>query len=329
MANLLQRTVLQISQAAADNIGFTRPATLSDTVNLNDRRFLQAAQWAMRDIATAAPHSLVREYSFYTRSSVEAYPLPGDFGGFVNNTSWNRTQQNPNELVGGALWQQNKSGIADTAYLQRYRMKGYNDQLGRFFIDPLPTSVEKEVFDYQSNGMFLEADPGTAKDRQIYVEQANSGSQVLVSHSSTSLSIPSVFLVTNNRGSGGRNMEGRVFTWSSGTTSSNGRHKVWLQGTDGRDFDASGSLDYRAVVNYLTTGVLLETAIPLVDSDIVELGMIYRLKRMVGQPYVAEQIAFQDAMEVFIGKKKGASIISLSGRRTGLSANTQEGNFGL
>lgn len=78
----------------------------------------------------------------------QSYSLPSDFGYFINTTFWDRARRW--QLLGPlnpAEWQVIKSGISPTGPRRRFRVMG-----NLFYIDPVPTSVDVEVYEYYSTG---------------------------------------------------------------------------------------------------------------------------------------------------------------------------------
>lgn len=89
------------------------------------------------------------------------YPLPADFGSFIDETMWDRSRYwqmrgplNPQQ------WQMYKSSVIGRATIQRrWRIKqpvGGTQGTTYFFIDPTPTDDDSPlVFEYQSNAPIL------------------------------------------------------------------------------------------------------------------------------------------------------------------------------
>jgi hypothetical protein len=75
------------------------------------------------------------------------YPLPDDFGWCMTQTFWDRAFRW--QLLGpldAQEWQVLKSGISPTGPRRRFRIMG-----NYFYIDPVPSEVDQEVFEYYSN----------------------------------------------------------------------------------------------------------------------------------------------------------------------------------
>lgn len=77
----------------------------------------------------------------------QSYSFPSDFGYFIQQTMWDRAFRW--QLLGpleAQEWQVLKSGISPTGPRRRFRIMG-----NQFYIDPVPSSVTTEVFEYYSN----------------------------------------------------------------------------------------------------------------------------------------------------------------------------------
>lgn len=77
----------------------------------------------------------------------QSYALPTDFGYFITQTFWDRAFRW--QLLGpmsAQEWQVLKSGISPTGPRRRFRVMG-----NLFYIDPVPTQVNQEVYEYYSN----------------------------------------------------------------------------------------------------------------------------------------------------------------------------------
>lgn len=88
----------------------------------------------------------------------QAYPLPSDFGYFMTQTFWDRAFRW--QLLGpldAQEWQVLKSGISPTGPRRRFRIMG-----NYFYIDPVPSEVDTEVFEYYSNA-WCQSSTGTAQ----------------------------------------------------------------------------------------------------------------------------------------------------------------------
>lgn len=146
-------TLLETAETVADEIGLSRPTKLIGAVDDGGRRFLGAAKTA--GIALMRAHDwpvLMNQHTFATVASTESYALPSDFDRLVNNTQWNRSE---NEINRGNIspqeWAWRKgavtvSSVHDTVFHIRA------DQGARkIFLDPIPSAADTVAFAYLSN----------------------------------------------------------------------------------------------------------------------------------------------------------------------------------
>lgn len=78
----------------------------------------------------------------------QSYSLPADFNYFINQTFWDRSYRWQNlGPLDAQEWQVLKSGISPTGPRRRFRIMG-----NLFYIDPVPSSITSQVYEYQSNG---------------------------------------------------------------------------------------------------------------------------------------------------------------------------------
>jgi hypothetical protein len=120
---------------------------------------------------------LEKNFEFATEVNREAYPLPADWAGPIDQTEWDRT--NHWSLIGQATpqqWQTLKSGIVALGPRLRYRY--INDTIELF---PVPAEINGLFtpydlsFEYYASGWVIDASTGLAKneatsdaDRAVY-----------------------------------------------------------------------------------------------------------------------------------------------------------------
>lgn len=235
-------SLLEICQNVADDVGVERPATIIGNPDRTAKRLLAAANRECQVLAKQDWSVLQREHEYQTIASQGAYDLPADFESLLSDTSWDRTNY---WLMRGSLtakeWQWRKSAIiATTAFRKQFRIKRGASNKRQYFIDPVPTDVTDQVFEYKSNGW----------------AQSSTG-------------------VIQNR---------------------------WLADTD----------------------------TPLLDEDLVEMGVLWRYLKRIGQSYIEEfnesslivrQMLAQDRAAPTLIPKTNAFVIG--------AVNVPDGNYGL
>lgn len=109
---------------------------------------------------------LIREHTFVT-TSAEDYALPDDFSHMIDQTGWNRTDQNPLDgPLSPQLWQRSKADEV-TPVLLAFRLRGDSS----FSVFPSPPPVGEDIyFEYVSRGWVIDGTDGVTRQDHI---QAN------------------------------------------------------------------------------------------------------------------------------------------------------------
>ena len=145
-------TLLTLSQNVADFTGFERPTTVIDNTDPIARQLLALAKREGTQLmrATAWP-ILLKEHTFSTSSGTAAYALPADFDRLVNETVYNRSD---NDIFSGPLtpaeYQLQNYGTASSGTTEKFRLKAASNAL-KFEIDPTPSSTQTIGFEYVSS----------------------------------------------------------------------------------------------------------------------------------------------------------------------------------
>lgn len=143
-------TLLAIVQAAADELGIHRPASVVDSPDQTAIQMLALANREGKRLAKRNWTVLQTEHTFSTVDGTAAYALPSDFERFLFETEWNRTD---GRRIAGPIpaseWQALKSGLVNPGITNRFRVKGNSST--SFFLDPTPSAAESLVFEYASN----------------------------------------------------------------------------------------------------------------------------------------------------------------------------------
>jgi len=145
-------TLLTICQNVADFTGFERPTTVIDNTDPIARQLLALAKREGTQLmrATAWP-ILLKEHTFSTSSGTAAYALPADFDRLVNETVYNRSD---NDIFSGPLtpaeYQLQNYGTASSGTTEKFRLKAASNAL-KFEIDPTPSSTQTIGFEYVSS----------------------------------------------------------------------------------------------------------------------------------------------------------------------------------
>ena len=156
-------TLLSICQNASDYVGFERPNSIIGSSDATAPPLLVCAPRTGQNLVSRGAWTILqKEHTFNTASGTASYALPADFESVINDTEYNRADQ---EQMRGPLnaqqWQFVKSGIVAAGTQQRFRFKA-DSNVRKLFIDPTPTSIEACVFEYVSNA-WCQSAGGTAQ----------------------------------------------------------------------------------------------------------------------------------------------------------------------
>lgn len=128
-------------------------------------------------VDSASQITLAAPASFSTGSGIgqgfwtgqDSYPLPGDVDHIMTQTMWDRAFRwqmlgplDPQE------WQVLKSGISPTGPRRRFRIFGNN-----FVIDPVPSDVNPEVYEYYSNAWSQNGLANTSTPQQRFMNDTD------------------------------------------------------------------------------------------------------------------------------------------------------------
>lgn len=154
------RSLLSICQAVAGDAGFGVPSSIIGNTDQTATRLLRLANKSGRAMSKKPWEVLQKEFTFSTVASTATYAFPSsDFGWFVNDTAWDRSNYwKMRGSLSAQEWQRYKSGIASTQPRTRFRIKG-----GLIYIDPTPTAVVNMVIEYISSKWCSDSTGATPK----------------------------------------------------------------------------------------------------------------------------------------------------------------------
>lgn len=254
------RTILQIIQDASLELGLP---TVSSVVNSTDTTVRQLLAFAHRTGDELQSRydwpQLSKEYTFDLVDSEAAYALPDDFDRFIFRTFWDR--DNFWELDGPLSpqeWQWYKSGAVSSFPRRRYRFKGFADE--QFFLDPTPDAGdagETMAFEYQTQTWIIPTQWVTSTEFAALSYCFNDGN---------------IYQTTAGGTTGST-----APTHTSGSSSDGGVTWTYISASYNR--------------------FLADTDIPLIDEDIVNLGIQWRWMAQKGLNY-QHIIAQYEAMVV-------------------------------
>lgn len=161
------RNLLQIVQAACDELGIPRPTAVAGSADEQAKQLFALANRAGQSLAdregpVGCWPELRMEWTQTIGSSVDNYAGPSDLRYFLNTTAWDRTNdwqlQGP---ISPQMWQVLKSGtIGSTGPRTRFRRMG-----GRIYFDPVPETNQSIVIEYCRNTWCTDSTGTTARER--------------------------------------------------------------------------------------------------------------------------------------------------------------------
>jgi hypothetical protein len=141
-------TLLTICADAADEIGITRPSSITGSQEPTDQKLFRYAKKEGRELLKRGYWQGVRQEQTFTTLAQETQTamIPADFDRFVNETFWNRTRRRP--LLGPVTPQQwqNLKAWTSSPVQDTFIIRG-SDVL----IDPAPPAGETLAFEYISS----------------------------------------------------------------------------------------------------------------------------------------------------------------------------------
>ncbi len=150
---MAERTLLQIAQAVADELGIQRPTAVVGSQDQQVQQLLallnrEGKELAAREGMAGGWPQLRREHTFATVNGQASYDFPTDLLYFINTTAWDRDQKWPMDgPVSPQEWQVLKSGtVGSVGPRTRFRIME-----GQIYLDPTPGAVHTIVLEYYSD----------------------------------------------------------------------------------------------------------------------------------------------------------------------------------
>jgi len=160
----MPRTLLQLVQQTANEIGIPEPSQLFGATDDTSKQLVALAQREGKEMAEFANDSggwqvLHKEYTFTTVNGQADYALPTDFAYFLSQTFWDNSYKW--ELLGPITAQQKnilKYGIVGGSIRRKFYVRN-----NKMYLDPVPTVTGDIIaYDYYSNA-WCESSGGTAQ----------------------------------------------------------------------------------------------------------------------------------------------------------------------
>jgi hypothetical protein len=153
----MARTLLELLQAAANEIGIPEPSRIVGGVDDQSKQLLSLANREGKDFSMLATRTggwqaLHKEHTFTTVSGTADYAMPSDFEYFVDRTFWDDAYKW--ELVGPITAQEKqilRYGVIASGPRRKFYVRN-----NRMYLEPTPTTTGDTIaFDYYSNAWCL------------------------------------------------------------------------------------------------------------------------------------------------------------------------------
>lgn len=309
-------TLLSLCQAAADNIGIAKPATVIGNTDPGAQRLLQMARRECRNLSTRTNWvSMVVENVFITNGTSD-YFLPADFRSMVNNTMWDRSRH---WRMRGAMtpqqWQFYKSSIFGRATIERrWRLRLSSGAAAgapvQFEIDPATTETSATlVYEYVSenwgrSATLRAAVASTPVDRGAGY---NIGDTITLAVGAGTASENAVLVVTSLADADlGSVLTTEVLT--PGNYSAAPANPVAQDTSSGVGLGASFDIVFAGMPQ---ADWVADSDTSVLDEDLIELGVVWRTLRRIGVSYDEERAEYENQVRQSIARDGGTSNIYL------------------
>jgi hypothetical protein len=140
-------TLLSICQAAADEIGITRPSAVAGNTEPEVQRLFRYANKIGNNMMKAVNWQVLRSEQTFTASNAELQSgaIPADFDRFVPETFWDRTNL---QLVTGPVTATEWGGMKAASYTGNPKFIYRGNEIR---IMPTPSGTVSMAFEYVSN----------------------------------------------------------------------------------------------------------------------------------------------------------------------------------
>lgn len=313
-------SLLSICQNACNNVGVSAPASVFGNPDPSAIRLLQLARRAARSLAKRANWSaLVTEYVFEAEGSSD-FALPGDFARMVDDTLWDRTRfWRMRGAMSPQQWQLYKSSIIGRATIERrWRIRIPSGAVAGaqtvFSIDPpLSTSPggEQFVFEYVSTN-WCQSVATYGLDQLNPVSQGNGfalGDQFqIVGGTSSQIATGMVAGLT----SGGNNGIAAAEVIAPGIYTVRPSTPAGMAALTGSGTGATFAITSSTMPGVGQSDWVADTDIAILDEDLLELGVIWRLQQRLGLAYAEEKDEYENEVDKAVARDGGTAILDLA-----------------
>ncbi len=315
-------------QNAADDAGVNVPTAIIGNTDPAAARLKQFARRAGRELADRVNWAALTVENVFVANGTSTYTLPADFRSMVNDTLWDRSRfWRMRGAMSPQQWQMFKSSIIGRATIERrWRLRLANgDPAGavvQFEIDPPITGDVTSTFVYEyvsknwcASTVNKQAVSVTGNaliyGQSVYGTGVYNGSAGYLLGDRITLALgtftsPAVVVVTGVF-AGGVIASTEILT--SGTYTDVPINPVGQQSTTGIGTGATFTVSWG---NATQSDWMADTDIALLDEDVIELGIIWRLLRRLGLDYSEELDEYERRADLLVARDGGTATLDLA-----------------
>jgi hypothetical protein len=316
-----------------DNAGIAKPATIIGNTSADSVRLLQLARREARYLAEKINWTALTVENVFVANATSDYTLPADFRSLVGNTLWDRTRfWQMRGAMSPQQWQRYKSSTLGNATIERrWRLRiPTGDPAGaivKFDIDPVVSTTDHTstfVYEYVSKNWCRSATLKAATDAakvaggisyavgDTYTVAGGTGTATVL----TVMSVSSGAILTAEVTIPG--------SYPNATVPSNPVSQASTSGI------GSGATFNLTLAGAMSPDWAADTDTSILDEDLIELGVIWRVLRRLGMAYDEEKEEYERRLDLAIARDGGTAVLDLA--RSGVwpmigYGNIPEGNW--
>ena len=330
-------TLLSICQNAAHNVGIPAPGAIVGSTNPSAVRLLQMARRTGMSLMKRANWTALTTEHVFIADGTSSYPLPGDFRSFINDTMWDRSRfWKMRGAMSPQQWQNYKSSIIGRATIERrWRVRlPSGDVAGastRFEIDPdIGTADHTSIFVYEyvsnnwvrssTNFSIVDASPGAGGSDyakgDILTLTGGVGTAAEVMVDDVSDGVP----LLDDDGNQLYADDGvtPLYVTAPGAIT---RVEVIVAGNysalPANPAAVTGGTGINATIAFTSAGAsqsdwLADTDTSLLDEDLIELGVTWRMLSRLGMAYAEERDEYEREVDKAVARDGGTMTLDLA-----------------
>jgi hypothetical protein len=309
-------SLLSIVSNAANNVGIPAPTSIFGNTDAGAVRLLQLARRAAKNLSTRTNWtSLIVEHVFVASGST-TFALPADFDRMIGDTLWDRSRF---WRMRGAMtpqqWQMYKSTLFGRSSIERrWRIRMTSgDAAGAaavFEIDPAISTTDTSstfVFEYVSSNWCRSA---TTFSLEAVVISA--GGSAYVAGNTLTLAggtfTAAAQLLVTGVSSTGAITAAQVSVPGTYTVPPSSPASV----TGGAGSGATFAINAATFPGKTQADWAADTDVSLLDEDLLELGVIWRLQQRLGLAYLEEKDEYERQVDQAVARDGGNAILRLT-----------------